>query len=329
MSFDALLKKYFAFVLLALVAMVAYLQASGVMQLVGAALVSPPAASAFVARPAPPPPPMTQKSVEALLSRNPFDSITGALNKRPETESLEPQRLDLTDPQAVLGAPACDGIRAAIITQSDDPVWSVAALAGPGETSPKMRRVGDEVGGKQVAYIGFNPREGSPSVWMLAGGSLCQTMLFASQAAPVASVAAASSAAPVSTDGDSARKGPPKIAPDIAAKIQKISDTEYHVDRSALDKIMEDQAALMRAARIVPEQKDGQTVGLRLFGVRPDTLLGTIGIQNGDRLDTINGFNMASPEKALEAYARLRTAESLKVQINRRGQPVTIDLKFK
>jgi general secretion pathway protein C len=38
---------------------------------------------------------------------------------------------------------------------------------------------------------------------------------------------------------------------------------------------------------------------------------------------------MASPEKALEAYARLRTAEKLTVSVNRRGQPVTIEFNIK
>jgi general secretion pathway protein C len=38
---------------------------------------------------------------------------------------------------------------------------------------------------------------------------------------------------------------------------------------------------------------------------------------------------MASPEKALEAYMRLRTADGLKVQLNRRGQATTIDYKIK
>jgi general secretion pathway protein C len=46
-------------------------------------------------------------------------------------------------------------------------------------------------------------------------------------------------------------------------------------------------------------------------------------------LETVNGFNMASPEKALEAYARLRTASSLNVSVNRRGSPVTISLHIK
>jgi general secretion pathway protein C len=63
--------------------------------------------------------------------------------------------------------------------------------------------------------------------------------------------------------------------------------------------------------------------------IRPDTLLGTLGLQNGDRLETINGFNMASPEKALEAYARLRTAGNLNVKVTRRGQPMSIDYRIK
>ena len=122
---------------------------------------------------------------------------------------------------------------------------------------------------------------------------------------------------------------PSPVPPDIASRIQKISDTEFNVDRAVVDKILENQAELMRSARIVPEQKDGKVVGIRLFGIRPDTLLGTLGLQNGDRLETINGFNMASPEKALEAYARLRTASNLNVKVNRRGQTMSIDYRIK
>jgi general secretion pathway protein C len=107
-----------------------------------------------------------------------------------------------------------------------------------------------------------------------------------------------------------------------------VSDTEFKVDRSVVDKILENQAELMKSARIVPEQKDGKVVGIRMFGIRPDTLLGTLGMQNGDRLESINGFNMASPEKALEAYARLRTATQLDVVVNRRGATTTINYKI-
>ena len=72
-----------------------------------------------------------------------------------------------------------------------------------------------------------------------------------------------------------------------------------------------------------------KVVGIRLFGVRPDTLLGTLGMENGDRLEKINGFDMTSPESALEAYARLRTADKLTVSLNRRGQETNVDYNIK
>jgi len=87
---------------------------------------------------------------------------------------------------------------------------------------------------------------------------------------------------------------------------------------------LENQAELMKSARLAPETKDGKVLGIRLFGIKPDTLLGSLGLQNGDRLESINGFNMGSPEKALEAYARLRTASQLDVTVNRRGAEVSI-----
>jgi general secretion pathway protein C len=85
----------------------------------------------------------------------------------------------------------------------------------------------------------------------------------------------------------------------------------------------------MKTARIVPEQKDGKTVGIRLLNIRPDTLLGKLGLQNGDVLRTINGFDMTSPEKALEAYAKLRTAPEITIGVNRGDKPTNIVFNIK
>jgi general secretion pathway protein C len=329
-AFDALLKRYFLGVVLVLVALAAYFQASGATQLIGAAIgAAAPSAGAALR---PPPGPVLgatreRKTADPIIERNPFDSVTGPLNAQPAPELTPTSRdVDTSDP---LSSPACDGIQVFIVTESTDPTWSVAAIQGPGEPHPRMRRVGDDIGGKQVAFIGFNPREQTPAVWLEGGSALCQAMLFRVQP-PVG--AAPSPAAPVAAAPDAppapAGKGSP-VPPDIASKIQKVSDTEFNIDRSVVDKILENQAELMRSARIVPEQKDGKVVGVRLFGIRPDTLLGTLGLQNGDRLESINGFNMASPEKALEAYARLRTASALNVKVNRRGSPLSIDFHIK
>ncbi|HMJ12259.1 MAG TPA: type II secretion system protein GspC [Polyangiaceae bacterium] len=332
MAFDTLLKKYWPAVVLTLLALVAFFQARGATQLLSSALSLDERALVAAPQRAGPDPEEAErlrrmnepKSAEPILARNPFDSVTGPLNAKPIDE-LAPSKPDLSDP---LSAPVCDGVRAAIISESTDPEWSMAALQGPGEPAPKLRRVGDDMGGKQVTFIGFNPRKNSPSVWLLSGASLCQALLFAEQAAPAAETPPAQAAMPAA-DPNVAGGGGTTVPPEIASKIQKVSDSEFNVDRSVVDKILENQAELMRSARIVPEQKDGKVVGIRLFGIRPDTLLGTLGLQNGDRLEAINGFNMASPEKALEAYARLRTASNLNVKLNRRGSPASIDYRIK
>jgi general secretion pathway protein C len=319
-------------VVLGFLALAAYFQASGVTELIGAGLLSP-AASGSVAAPGhvalPPPrsPAREPRTADPIIDRNPFDSVTGSLRPKPE-DVAPPPSIDLSDP---LTAQACEGVNALIVTESTDPLWSVAALQGSGEPAPRMRRAGDEVGGKKVVFIGFNPRDRTPAVWLSGAGQLCQAQLFRPAAtAAVATPAPAPAPAPeVTPPPPTPGRGPTPLPPEIAAKIQKVSDTEFSVDRSVVDKILEDQAELMRSARIVPEQKDGKVVGVRLFGIRPDTLLGKLGLQNGDRLETINGFNMASPEKALEAYARLRTANGLSVKVNRRGAPVGIQYNIK
>jgi general secretion pathway protein C len=326
-SLDVLLKKYFTVLVLGLVALMAYFQASGATTLLGASLAVDQqvlaAAPKRAAEPGPVAAARAPKDAEPILSRNPFDSVTGPLNARAIEAPEAPQAgLDLSNP---LAAAPCDGVRVSIITESPDPTWSIAALQAPGEAKPSIRRVGDKVGGSDVAYIGFNPLEASPSVWLTTGSSLCQVVLFRTQ--PPAQPAPAAGPKPV--QAPAAAGGPTSVPADIASKIQKVSETEFNVDRSVVDKILENQAELMRSARIVPEQQDGKVVGIRLFGIRPDTLLGTLGFQNGDRLETINGFNMASPEKALEAYARLRTAPNLNVKVNRRGKPMSIDFRIK
>jgi len=320
---------------LLLVALAAYFQAGGATELVGAALIGPmPSASApratSIARRGSSDG-IETRSAQPIIDRNPFDSVTGPLNAKPiATPVPKANELETTDP---LTAAACDGVAAFIITESTDPLWSVAALQGSGEPRPRMRRVGDDVAGKKVEYIGFNPLEDSPSVWLSNAGALCQTLLFKVQLVPGPAAAPGAPAPAASTDPATppagSGRGAPSIPPEIAAKIQKVSDTEYQIDRTVIDQILEKQHELMRTARIVPEQKDGKVLGVRLFGIRPDTLLGTLGLQNGDRLETLNGYNMASPEKALEAYARLRTASNLNVKVSRRGQNVSIDYHIK
>jgi general secretion pathway protein C len=285
MTPDRILKRYFPALTLLLIACVAYLQARGAVRLLALALggpfervsVLPPKHDTN------PPAPTAPKSGQAIIERNPFDSTARGVACRGALANP----VDASDP---LSWPACPDVQVVIVSESRDPLWSLATLHSTGEPRSRSRRVGDSIANKQVAFIGYNPKQQAPAVWLQGQGTLCQTLLFRPPPAP----------APVEA---------PVTAPTLVPS-----------ERTPL--------ALLRSVRVVPEQKDGKLVGLRLFGIKPSSLLNTLGLRNGDRLESVNGFDVANPAKALEAYARLSTATRFHVRLERSGKPLELDLNI-
>jgi general secretion pathway protein C len=69
----------------------------------------------------------------------------------------------------------------------------------------------------------------------------------------------------------------------------------------------------------------GQSLGMEIRGIQPDTLLTKLGIQNGDILESVNGESLTSPDDALGAYTTLRTADKLTLSIRRAGRSLMIN----
>jgi hypothetical protein len=95
--------------------------------------------------------------------------------------------------------------------------------------------------------------------------------------------------------------------------------------RSRIEHFLENQPLLMHGGRVVPEMRDGKAVGVRLFGIRPGSTLGLLGFENGDVLMRVGEYEVASPDSALEAYARLRTSDRITALIARKGQALWLD----
>jgi len=114
-------------------------------------------------------------------------------------------------------------------------------------------------------------------------------------------------------------------AEEMEQNIQQISETSFSVNRTLITRLLANQAALMSAARVIPHEEDGHVVGVKIYGIRRSSLLGHLGIQNGDMLRTLNGYDLTDPTAVLDAYGRLRTSDSLSISMVRRGSPVTVD----
>jgi general secretion pathway protein C len=111
--------------------------------------------------------------------------------------------------------------------------------------------------------------------------------------------------------------------------IKKTGEHTYDIQRATLESVLGNMSLLSRSARIVPEIRDGKAAGFRLYSVRPDGPFAKIGMQNGDVLSAINGLEITSPEKALEVYAKLKSASHLSLGLERNGARITKDYSIR
>lgn len=102
--------------------------------------------------------------------------------------------------------------------------------------------------------------------------------------------------------------------------VKQLSENQYVVARSTINGALNDLSTLATQARIVPSFKNGVANGFKLFSIVPDSLYAKIGVQNGDVIRRINGYEMNSPDKALEIYQKLRDASRIEIEIERRGE---------
>jgi general secretion pathway protein C len=259
-----------------------------------------------------------------ILTRNIFDSETGNLLAQPEPEAVAvaPTEPAVIDPNAPL--PRCDGAVRLVgsLVNTRHPEWSFAAITGAAGTA-MLYRPGMSVDGREIVSID------SETVVLRPGGSNpCELAMFAPPGDGAPAQVPAATVTPVEAVPEESAPAAPTgaiSAADMDQGITRVSDTQYTVARNLVDQLLENQAELMRTARIIPHQENGRTVGVKLYGIRRNSLLGRLGIQNGDMLRTVNGYDMTSPDSALEAYARLRSASNLSVSIVRRGQPTTLE----
>jgi len=224
----------------------------------------------------------------------------------------------VVEPQPVSLGP-CGGDARLVIAAVDPnaPARSIAVLQtdAAGASKPMVHEGADvpSLGGRIVAVIRHD------RVYLRDGSSYCW-------------VGPKAEPKPIKTTIDTGPKGKETVAalPDTIAKgIRKVDDKTIEVDRTVRDRILEGGDDLMRDVRVSPDKEGERVLGLRLLSVRPGSLLDRFGLRAGDRLTSVNGFELASPEKILEAYAKLRIAPQLTLALVRAGSPMTVEVNIR
>lgn len=111
--------------------------------------------------------------------------------------------------------------------------------------------------------------------------------------------------------------------------IKKIDDNNYEIDKALVDKVLANPMAVAKGARVVPAVKNGKPDGFKLYAIRPSSVYSKLGLTNGDTIQSINGFDLTTADKALEVYTKLREATSLEMEVTRRGKPVTLKYQIR
>jgi general secretion pathway protein C len=320
MNPDAFVKRGFAFILGGMVAVSAYFQASGVSHLIAYQIAGDRVASA----------PLVTERVEAplsedpaptaapILERNPFDSTTGPLVPPPDVAPAGSADLAHLDPYL---APPCDTGRVVLIAVSEDPEWSFAAFESEGGRTALGRR-GGEIGGRKVEDIAWD------RVWMTSGGTRCQMQLGKKGGEGGKKVPEPQAAAPTPPRATYRTGGRSDVPPEIASRMQRVSDTEIDIDRSAAEKIFAQPEIVTQTSAAIPEMRDNQVVGLKMT-IKPGSVLESFGLQSGDLVRSVNSIDLTDPQKAMLAYSRMRSDKSLSVVVERDGRPLRLRVNIR
>jgi general secretion pathway protein C len=305
---ETLLRKYLSFVDLAVIAICAVFGARATATKIGAVFESSVPAAKHAPKPPPAPASTTvySKQVEEILNRNIFCSGCPPILAKVETGGPAPppplQKTSL--PIKLL----------AVMYAPTDPKWSMAIIRDNEDKSSGPFGVGSKVREATIDQID------ETRVYLDFGGGRREFLeLLDTAPTPNAPVAA--------KPADTGPKDP--LAEALQKGIKKTGANSYEVQHATLDSLLGNMAALSKAARIVPEMKDGKSAGFRLLSIKPDGPFGVIGLQNGDIISAINGLEMTSPDKALEVYTKLKTANHLSVGLERNGQKVTMDYNIR
>jgi general secretion pathway protein C len=217
--------------------------------------------------------------------------------------------------------PVKTGLRAQLVAAvvSDHPQASIASIMDLSTRETRIFGVGDTVLGASVLSVEQMRDDtdaagaGFKVVAIVCNAGKKEYLDFEPEgppappqfARPVAPAPARPAAAAPSPDG-----------------VTKLSDDRYEVKRKYIDDTLSNLNMVATQARIVPSFRNGVANGFKLFSIQPGSLYSAIGVQNGDVIQRINGYEINSPDKALEVYQKLRESSHITIEIDRNGRTI-------
>ena len=102
---------------------------------------------------------------------------------------------------------------------------------------------------------------------------------------------------------------------------KKIGENRWVISREAVLNALDDMGSVLTSARLTPRVKGGAVEGFLVTEIKPRGIMDAVGLKNGDILKRVNGYEMTSPERAVQVLTALKGETSFELDIVRNGQP--------
>jgi general secretion pathway protein C len=106
----------------------------------------------------------------------------------------------------------------------------------------------------------------------------------------------------------------------VVGEVTHESDTDMTIKRTDVDKLTSDLPTILQQARAVPHFKGGGIDGFTIVDLQKGSIFDRLGIKAGDVVKAANGEPIDSASKALELYNSLKTAGSIRIEVERDGK---------
>jgi general secretion pathway protein C len=106
--------------------------------------------------------------------------------------------------------------------------------------------------------------------------------------------------------------------------IHKMSPTRYVIERSTVNRTLQNMGKLLTEIRAIPNLENGASNGFRLSEIQDGSIFQEIGLHDGDLLTAIEGENLNDPTKAVTLLESLRSRSSITLNVIRNGGPVQL-----
>jgi general secretion pathway protein C len=106
------------------------------------------------------------------------------------------------------------------------------------------------------------------------------------------------------------------------------SGETVNIDRDKINSSLKNINQLMSQVKVRPHFKDGKPDGLLLSHVQQNSIFKDMGLQNGDIVKGVNGKEIQSVDDALKFYDNLKSSSAVELQIERKGDPLSINYQI-